>query len=70
MGLRTARLLTEDFFKLAESFPKRLETPQNILILTGELGGMVLHPFAQRFNQIEGLYVDVLPIKSKFWEIL
>lgn len=66
-GVGTARLLTEEFFKLAESFPAQLSAPRKLLLLTGELGGMVLGPFAQRFNQIENLYVDVLPIKSQFW---
>ena len=66
-GVGTARHLSESFYQLVPSLPKVIETPANYLLLTGKLGAMTLHPIAQRLNQIEGLYIDVLPIESQFW---
>jgi putative radical SAM enzyme (TIGR03279 family) len=66
-GVGTARMLLEDFFALEETLPVRVEPSRNLLLLTAKLGAMILQPIATRLNAIEGLYVDVLPVKSGFW---
>ncbi len=66
-GVGTARMLLEDFHDLESTLPDKLETPQNIMILTGKLATMVLSPIATRLNEIEGLYVDLMGVESKFW---
>ncbi len=66
-GVGTARMLSEDFFNLESALPKAVSKPYNVLLLTGKLGAMTLQPIADRLNQIEGLYVDVLAVQSRFW---
>jgi len=66
-GVGTARLLTEEFFELAPRFPQTISPRKNLMIVTGKLGEMVLSPLVQRFNQIEGLYVDLVGVQNKFW---
>ncbi len=66
-GVGTARMLLEDFFNLEADLPAKLDEPFNVLLLTGKLGAMILQPIATRLNAIEGLYVDLLAVKSRFW---
>jgi len=66
-GVGTARMLLEDFFKLEKELPHSVGEPYNLLVLTGKLGAMILQPIATRLNQIDGLYIDLLAVKSKFW---
>jgi len=66
-GVGTARMLLEDFFKLEKDLPQSVGEPYNLLILTAKLGAMILQPIATRLNQIDGLYIDLLAVKSKFW---
>lgn len=66
-GVGTARMLLEDFYGLEKELPAAVSAPVNVLLLTGKLGAMILQPVAQRLNDIEGLYVDVMPVKSGFW---
>ena len=66
-GVGTARMLLEDFFKLENELPQSVETPFNVVLLTGKLGAMILQPIATRLNAIDGLYVDLLPVQSRFW---
>lgn len=66
-GVGTARHLSESFYQLVPSLPASLAESANYLLLTGKLGAMTLNPIAQRLNQIENLYVDVMPVESQFW---
>jgi putative radical SAM enzyme (TIGR03279 family) len=66
-GVGTARMLLEDFFTLEKDLPQKVEEPYNVVLLTGKLGAMILQPIATRLNAIEGLYVDLLAVKSQFW---
>jgi len=66
-GVGTARMLLEDFFSLEKDLPKAVDEPYNLLVLTGKLGAMILQPIATRLNQIDGLYIDLLAVQSKFW---
>lgn len=66
-GVGTARMLLEDFFNLESELPAKLDEPFNVLLLTGKLGAMILQPIATRLNAIDGLYVDLLAVKSRFW---
>ncbi len=66
-GVGTARLLTEEFFKLEHTLPKSISPERRHIALTGKLGGMVLQPIVQRLNQVQGLYVDLVIIDNKFW---
>lgn len=66
-GVGTARMLLEDFFKLENNLPEAVTEPYNLLVLTGKLGAMILQPIATRLNQIDGLYIDLLAVNSKFW---
>jgi putative radical SAM enzyme (TIGR03279 family) len=66
-GVGTAKLLTHEFFDLEKTLPESVIPPRNHLILTGELGGMILQPVVQRLNRIEGLFLDLLPIQNRFW---
>jgi len=66
-GVGTSRMLMEDFFALTPTLPKAIDTPKNVLILTGKLAAMTLFPIVQRLNEIEGLYIDCLAVESHFW---
>jgi putative radical SAM enzyme (TIGR03279 family) len=66
-GVGTARMLLEDFFKLENELPAKVDEPFNVLLLTGKLGAMILQPIATRLNALDGLYVDLLAVKSQFW---
>ena len=66
-GVGTARMLLEDFFNLEKDLPQAVSEPYNLLVLTGKLGAMILQPIATRLNQIDGLYIDLLAVNSKFW---
>lgn len=66
-GVGTARMLLEDFFNLEHELPQAVAEPYNVVLLTGKLGAMILQPIATRLNAIDGLYVDLLPVKSQFW---
>jgi putative radical SAM enzyme (TIGR03279 family) len=66
-GVGTARMLLEDFFNLENELPQAVAEPYNVVLLTGKLGAMILQPIATRLNAIDGLYVDLLAVKSQFW---
>lgn len=66
-GVGTARLLTQEFFALAETLPESISPAKNVIALTGKLGEIILQPIVQRLNQIEGLYVDLVAIENRFW---
>lgn len=66
-GVGTARMLLQDFFDLEADLPASVPQPFNVVLLTGKLGAMILQPIATRLNAIDGLYVDLLPVKSRFW---
>lgn len=66
-GVGTARMLLEDFFSLEKELPERVADPFNVALLTGKLGAMVLQPIIARLNNIKGLYVDLIPVQSRFW---
>lgn len=66
-GVGTARHLTQEFFELAEVFPSSITPARRYIAVTGELGAMVLQPIAQRLNQIDGLFLDVVTVKNNFW---
>ncbi|WP_373531445.1 DUF512 domain-containing protein [Vampirovibrio sp.] len=66
-GVGTARMLLEDFFNLEATLPASVNPSFNVLLLTGKLGAMILQPIATRLNAVDGLYVDLLAVKSQFW---
>jgi putative radical SAM enzyme (TIGR03279 family) len=66
-GVGTARSLIDSFFELESSLPKTIEPFQKVLVLTGKLAAMTLDPILRRLNEIDGLYLDCLPIESRFW---
>lgn len=68
-GVGTVRMLLEDFYALEPVLPERLAEPVNVLVLTGKYAAMSLQPIVTRLNEIEGLYVDLLGVESRFWGV-
>jgi putative radical SAM enzyme (TIGR03279 family) len=66
-GVGTSQMLLSDFWAQEATLPKALPLPQAVMIVTGQLAAMALQPIVQRLNQIDGLFVDVLPVDSQFW---
>ncbi|MGE0199790.1 MAG: DUF512 domain-containing protein [Candidatus Melainabacteria bacterium] len=66
-GVGTARMLTESFAALEATLPAAVTPQRNVMLLTGRLGAMVLAPIASRLNAVDGLYVDVVTVESRFW---
>jgi putative radical SAM enzyme (TIGR03279 family) len=66
-GVGTARLLVQEFFELEAKLPEKIEPEQRHVVLTGQLGGMILQPIVQRLNAIDGLYLDLVAVHNKFW---
>jgi putative radical SAM enzyme (TIGR03279 family) len=64
-GVGTGQALLESFYALA--LPEKADPPQRVVMLTGRLAAEILTPIAQRLNQIPGMFVDVLPVSSRFW---
>lgn len=68
-GVGTVRMLLEDFYALEPGLPSKIDTPVNLLILTGKYAAMSLQPIITRLNEIDGLYVDLMGIESRFWGV-
>ena len=66
-GVGTGRHLVKAFFDLEHTLPLKITPARNHLIVTGKLGAMALTPIVTRLNQIEGLYIDLTPVESRFW---
>ncbi|NPV92196.1 MAG: DUF512 domain-containing protein [Firmicutes bacterium] len=66
-GIGLARKLIEEFERLREGLPKRLEKRRRVLVLTGESGYPVLSPMIDELNQVENLEVRLRPVVNRFF---
>jgi len=66
-GVGLVRYLWSEFQKASVDLPKALNTPREIIFVTGMSGGAVLRPIRERLNMIENLKADVIQIKNEFF---
>lgn len=66
-GVGLARRFLMDFERIKPQLPRRIESPRRVLAVTGELGRPVLQPAVDELNSIEGLRVELLAVKNRFF---
>ena len=65
-GIGLSRILLDEFSELEGDLPRRSE-PRQVYLLTGESAVPVMDVIRHRLNQIEGLAVEVLPVKNSYF---
>lgn len=66
-GVGLSRLLLDEFADVERDLPERLLKPLRLLLATGLLAENVLKKPVARLNQIDGLTVDILPVRNEFF---
>ncbi len=66
-GVGSLRLIIDDFEKNKKKMPKKLSKNLNLTFATSYSAFSVFNKFAEKFNKIEKLRAEVIPIKSNFW---
>ena len=66
-GVGTSRLLLDEFESLKNQLPDSFDKQTNCLMVTGVLASKVLKEPIEALNDIEGLDINLLSIKNKFF---
>ncbi len=66
-GVGSLRLIIDDFDKRKKKMPKKLKKTLHLTFATSKSAHDVFLTFADEFNKIENLKVDIVPINSNFW---
>ena len=64
-GVGTSRMLLDDFFK--RKLPKKIKTPKQVSLFTGESAYPTIKTIADDLNKIENFEIEIIPVKSEFW---
>lgn len=64
-GVGTSRMLLDDFFK--RKLPKKIKTPKQVSLFTGESAYPTIKTIADELNKIENFEIEIIPVKSEFW---
>ena len=65
-GIGLSRVLLDEFVGIEKSLPLKVEN-REVYIITGISGAPVLNIIAGRLNEINGLSVQVIPVKNQFF---
>ena len=66
-GIGLLRRLLDDALPALRRLPRRLSNPQRVFWVTGRSAANALQRLAERLNQVEGLWVDVLPVTNSLF---
>ncbi|NLY53663.1 MAG: DUF512 domain-containing protein [Firmicutes bacterium] len=66
-GIGLLRLLLDELAPHLKRLPRRLSERTRVFWVTGTSAAPTLQRIAQRLNQIEGLWVDVVPVANRFF---
>jgi putative radical SAM enzyme (TIGR03279 family) len=66
-GVGSLRLFLQQFTRAQKQLPAALTKPIHLHWVVGQAVAEVFAPVAQRFNEVAGLQLDLLPLKSTFW---
>lgn len=65
-GIGLSRVLLDEFVSLLDSLPDAVP-PQEVYLLTGQSGRVMLDGIVERLNKIEGLTVRLLPVTNRYF---
>ncbi len=66
-GVGSIRLFLDEFQELASTLPPKLETPRHLTWVVGNTVEKVFTPIEQRLNQIAGLELNMVALRSDYW---
>ena len=66
-GVGSIRSFLSEFMEMSQTFPRQIHPPRHLLWIVGNVVEQAFIPLQNRFNQIEGLQVDLLGIASTYW---
>ena len=67
-GVGSIRQFIKEFQETAARIlPQRLETPRNLTWVVGNAVEYAFQPLVKRLNQVEGLEVNLVPLRSEYW---
>ena len=67
-GVGSIRQFIKEFQATAtKMLPQRLETPRNLTWVVGNAVEYAFQPLVKRLNQVEGLEVNLVPLRSEYW---
>ena len=65
-GIGITRILLDEFAEEEKHLPDRVE-PREVFLLTGESAVNILESIGDRLNQIQGLKLQIIPVKNKYF---
>lgn len=67
-GVGSIRQFIKNFMDLAESkLPKKIEQPKQLTWVVGNAVEKAFEPLVNRLNQVEGLTINLAPLRSDYW---
>ena len=66
-GVGSIRQFLKQFQAAARSLPKRLATPRHVTWVVGNAVELAFQPILKRFNEVEGLQVNMVALASQYW---
>lgn len=66
-GVGMASLFLDEFNNLSVRFPSSLDVSEQVVVITGKSGNTVLERVIPKFEQIDKLKVDLLPVTNTFF---
>jgi putative radical SAM enzyme (TIGR03279 family) len=66
-GVGSIRLFLDEFQQLEPTLPKRLNTPRQLTWVVGNTVEKAFTPICERLNQIEGLTLTMVALRSDYW---
>lgn len=68
-GVGSIRLFIKQFQAAARMLPKRIEPPRRLTWVVGTAVEHAFQPLVQQLNEVDGLQVDLAPLRSNYWGI-
>jgi putative radical SAM enzyme (TIGR03279 family) len=66
-GVGSIRQFLQQFDQAAQQLPSRLATPKQLTWVVGNAVEQVFQPIVHRLNQVQGLSVTLIPLRSDYW---
>lgn len=66
-GVGSIHQFLRQFRAAARQLPKRVETPRQLIWVVGNAVEQAFQPIVQRLNQVEGLTVRLVALRSEYW---
>ncbi|NJM66347.1 MAG: TIGR03279 family radical SAM protein [Acaryochloris sp. RU_4_1] len=66
-GVGSIRQFLQQFDQVAQQLPSRLATPKQLTWVVGNAVEQAFQPILNRLNQVQGLRVTLVPLRSDYW---